>query len=191
MATPLPPAPVKFFVGVLAADRAAVQTASARLEAAWGPADCRSGVQPWAHTDYYAPETGPAILRCFLGFAALADPGTLAARKRETNQLEMDLAHELASAWPRPVNLDPGYVAPDKVVLASCKNYAHRIYLANGVYAEVTLLFRKGDWETLPWTYPDYASGAYEGFFRELRDRLMQERAQPDTQPAAQEDAAP
>ena len=73
----------------------------------------------------------------------------------------------------RPINLDVGYVAPAKLVLASMKDFAHRIYLGRGVYAEITLQYRKGRWESLHWTFPDYASRAYDAFLTEVRHRLV------------------
>jgi hypothetical protein len=76
------------------------------------------------------------------------------------------------SPLPRPINLDPGYVDSPKLVLASMKNYAHRIYLGRGVYAEVTLLHRRGQWTALEWTFPDYASGRYGPFLDQARKRL-------------------
>jgi len=69
----------------------------------------------------------------------------------------------------RPVNLDPGYVEESKIVLASTKNFYHRILLAEGIYGEVTLHYRGGVWEAFPWTFPDFRSGRYNGFFSELR----------------------
>ena len=72
----------------------------------------------------------------------------------------------------RPMNLDPGYIAPSRLVLASMKDFSHRIYLGRGVYGEVTLMYRKGLWEALPWTFPDFASGRYDGFLSEARGLL-------------------
>ena len=72
----------------------------------------------------------------------------------------------------RPINLDPGYIESSKLVLASMKNFSHRICLADGVYAEITLMYRNGKWRHLEWTFPDFASGRYDRFLSEVRDRL-------------------
>jgi hypothetical protein len=77
----------------------------------------------------------------------------------------------------RPINLDVGYITPAKLVLASMKNFSHRIYLRDGVYGEVTLLYRGRRWEALEWTFPDFASGRYDAFLSEARRRLRQEPA--------------
>ena len=69
----------------------------------------------------------------------------------------------------RPVNLDPGYLEHSKVILASTKNFYHRMYLCRGIFGEVTMHFRNGAYEFFPWTYPDYKSPEYQKFFLELR----------------------
>ena len=73
----------------------------------------------------------------------------------------------------RPLNLDPGYITPAKLVLASTKDHAHRIYLRDGIYAEVTLSFRGRKWQPLEWTYPDYRRDDYQRFFTECREWLL------------------
>jgi hypothetical protein len=74
------------------------------------------------------------------------------------------------------MNLDPGYIAPSKLVLASTKDYSHRIHLSDGIYAEVTLLYSRGRWKELEWTYPDYRTVAYHDFFTRVRTRLAEQR---------------
>ena len=96
-----------------------------------------------------------------------------------TNEIEAEFARRgtaAAEGGPeRPINLDPGCVGPAKLILASMKDFAHRIYLGRGVYAEITLMYRKGRWEALPWTFPDFASGRYDEFLTEVRRRLRSE----------------
>ena len=98
---------------------------------ALGPIDLVSEVWTFDQTDYYADEIGPRILRQFVSFDQLIDPGRLAAIKHRTNALEQELAATLALPFPRPVNLDPGTIEPSKLVLATTKNYAHRIYIGD------------------------------------------------------------
>jgi hypothetical protein len=90
----------------------------------------------------------------------------LAAIKRQTNDLEAGSSVEDR----RQVNIDPGYVSLSKLVLATTKNHAHRIYLSDGIYAEVTLHYRDGAFRGYPWTYPDYASSEYCALFQKVRD---------------------
>jgi hypothetical protein len=148
------------------------EMAGTRLEREFGPVELRSPVLPFNYTDYYEAEMGRDIKRQFLSFQRLIDPGSLADIKLFTNQLEEGLQGEKASHG-RPINLDPGYLASSKLVLASTKDYSHRIYLARGIYAEVTLRYVKGGFETLAWTYPDYCSKEYMDFFTEVRTLYM------------------
>lgn len=173
MAKPRMPEDAFFFVAVLAAGDEELNLAGEFLEREFGPANRCSLRFPFAHTDYYRDELGPEPLRGFLAFPGLFPTDTLAPRKLASNRLEEEIARRLNGPLPRPVNLDPGYLTPAKLVLASAKNYSHRIYLGQGIYAEVTRQYVHGRFHNLPWTFPDYASGMYDRFFFELRSDLM------------------
>jgi hypothetical protein len=173
------PKPVKLIVGILASDDRCLTAARESLTTALGAIDLVSDVWAFDQTDYYAEQIGPQIVRQFVSMESLIDPGQLAAIKHQTNALEQQLAAALALPFPRPVNLDPGIIEPSKLVLATTKNYAHRIYIGNRMYAEVTLIFDKGEWRPLPYTYPDYHRQEYFEFFSKVRARLVQQlRAQ-------------
>jgi len=169
------PKPVKLIVGILASDDRCLEAAREGLTSALGASDLASDIWTFDQTDYYAAQIGPRILRQFLTIDRLIDPGQLAAVKHRTNALERHLATTLARPFPRPVNLDPGLIEPSKLILASTKNYAHRIYIGNRMYAEVTLVFDKGQWRPLPYTYPDYHRKEYFDFFETVRARLVQQ----------------
>jgi hypothetical protein len=166
---------VKLIVGMLSAYPGALAEAEARLVQVFGPVDLRSDLFAHAFTEYYRDEMGHPLARYFAAFDELIAPHELAAAKRLSNRIEGDLA--ALGEWPvvRPVNLDPGYVAPSKLILASTKDFAHRIYLARGIWAEVTLLFKNGAWRELEWTYPDYRTPEYRDFFTRVRDRLKEQ----------------
>jgi len=161
--------PVNVICSVLAGRTDWLAAARERLEGAFGPVDLESEVWAFDHTDYYEAEMGPALLRQVYAFRDLAMPDELAGAKRTTNRLEAELSRALADAPPRPVNLDVGYVSMDKLVLATTKNHAHRIYVGEGIYAEVTLRWRGGAFVPWEWTYPDYASDVYRAFFARVR----------------------
>jgi len=167
---------VKIFVGLLSAYPESLAEAEADLVAAFGPVDLRTGLLPHEFTEYYRQEMGGPLTRQFLSFENLVPPQQLPAIKRLTNEIEARAA--AGQRWPvaRPVNLDPGYVTPAKLVLASTKDYSHRIYLDYGIYAEVTLLYSRARWQELPWTYPDFRTAVYHGFFSQVRDRLLEQR---------------
>jgi hypothetical protein len=168
-----PPKPVKLLVGMLAQRPEWFDAAERLLAAAFGPIDLASGIIPFDFTDYYTPEMGAPLLRKFVTHNPLISPGDIAAIKLRTNQLEADLARDLTAPVPRPVNLDPGYLDGSKLMLATTKDYVHRIYLRDGIYAEITLTYRKGAYVPTPWTYRDYATPPYLAFFAQARARFL------------------
>jgi len=168
--------PVKLLVGMLSAYPGAFTDAESALADALGPVDLRSDLFAHEFTEYYRDEMGHPLVRHFIAMRDLVAPGDLARIKRLTSEVENRMA--AGSDWPvlRPVNLDPGYIAPSKLVLASTKDFSHRIYLDDGIYAEITLLYQRGRWKDLEWTFPDFRTPAYHGFFTRVRQRLMQQR---------------
>jgi len=176
MGTAKPARPAKLIVGMLSNDVDLLHRARQLLSRLFGPVDLESDLWPFDVTDYYEPEMGPGLQRQFLSFEALIQPGRLAHIKHTTNDLEARICRECAVPPEfRRVNLDPGYVTLGKLVLATTKDRAHRVYLAEGIYAEVTLRFEKGQWRAWPWTYPDYAADTYHAFLTRVRQRLAEQ----------------
>jgi hypothetical protein len=159
---------VKLFVGVLVSDRTLIPAVEERLTADYGPIDDRSEIIPFQFTTYYAKEMGSSVDRVFFSFERLIEADQLPQIKRKTNSLEEELAG-LKTTVERPVNLDPGYLEHAKVILASTKNFYHRIYLGGGIFGEVTMHFRNHTYQFFPWTYPDYQSEEYQAFFLRIR----------------------
>ena len=177
MAEARQPEMVKLICGMIAAKVELFGKAIAALSQVFGPVDLVSQDMPFDLTEYYNEQMGGPLLRRFVSFAEPVQPDLLKRAKLKTNEIEADFAENLPPEPirpARPINLDPGYVASSKLVLASMKDFSHRVYLGCGVYAEVTLMYRKGIWQSLPWTFPDYASGRYDAFLSEARDRLRQ-----------------
>ena len=169
------PRQVKLIIGILAASEGALVPAIKAISAKFGKIDLTSEVWPFTQTDYYRDETGPNILRQFVSIEKLIDPGKLAKIKHITNKMEQKLADSLGMRLPRPVNLDPGFIEPSKLVLATTKNYSHRIYIGRKMFAEVTLVYEKGNWRDFDWTYPDYRQPGYHDFFTKVRTRLLEQ----------------
>jgi hypothetical protein len=169
------PAPVKLIIGILAADKRCMEAAVDAAGKQFGKIDLQSDAWPFTQTSYYKEETGENILRKFVSIEKLIDPGELADVKHKTNEIERELAENLKAGLPRPVNLDPGFIEPSKLILATTKNYSHRIYIGKKMYAEVTLIFDGGKWQSLPYTYPDYKSSGYHNFFNKVRRRLLEQ----------------
>ena len=159
------PLPVKLVVPLFTGDPPLLGRARMALEDRWGPVDYCSPHIAFAYTTYYEPEFGGNLVRQILAFERLVDPGRLAEIKVLTNELE----EKLGTQGQRRVNLDPGYISEAKLVLATTKNHSHRIYIGQGIYAEVTLSWRDKDYRAWPWTYPDYQSEAYLEAFRAIR----------------------
>jgi hypothetical protein len=145
-----------------------------RAEELWGPLGLVSEPFPFEDTDYYRASMGPGLKKQFWAAERLVDPGRLPELKRAANAWEADYAALGIRPEPRPLNVDPGYLTLAKLVLASTKDHAHRLYLGEGVYGEVTLNFRDRRWQPLPWTYPDYRRADYQAFLDQCRTLLRQ-----------------
>ncbi|HDL89896.1 MAG TPA: DUF4416 family protein [Thermodesulforhabdus norvegica] len=152
MSIPREPEKALLFCGVLYSDEERFRTAVGKLIDLFGSLNFLTEPRLFVETKYYEPEMGSPIYRCYLGFEDLVDPGWLADIKLTTNNLE----NELAVFGNRRVNLDPGLLSEERLVLATGKNYTHRIYIGKGIYAELTLIYSRGAYRPLPWTYPDY-----------------------------------
>jgi hypothetical protein len=167
-----PTPPVKLFVGMITGRPTLFDEVRRMLITQFGPVDLESPVYPWTHTTYYEKELGPDLKRQFLFFKQPVSPDALPEIKRFTNDLEQQWVRATAEGNLRQINLDPGYLAPSKIVLATTKDYAHRIYLRDGIYAEVTLVYQGKSFIPLPHTYPDFRSEEYIALFNEAR-RLL------------------
>ena len=162
--------PVKPLVGILSAEPEPPAPVRAAVADLFGEVESASPPVRFSHTAYYAAEMGGVLTRHFWIFRALRDPADLPDWKHRLNDVE--------SAWRgrgggRRVNLDPGYLAPGKLVLASTKDHGHRLYLRDGIYAEMTLRFQQGAFRGWPWTYPDYL--AHAAFFGQAYQRYLRD----------------
>jgi hypothetical protein len=173
-----PPVHVLPLLAVTSRYDAAFDWARTQFAAHFGPLQLTSERFPFNQTDYYAATMGPDLLKQFLVPKHLQDPGRLSRWKLLTNLWEEDYRAEADCPEARPLNLDPGYLSEDKLVLASTKNHAHRLYLEHGIYGEVTLQFRARRWQTCPWTYPDYCQAGYQDFLLTCREYLRQQLRQ-------------
>lgn len=176
MAVPKPPHPAFQLVAVFSRHDAAIDWVRMKVVGEWGKIVLASPKFDHSETHYYEDEMGADLRKQFLMVASdsksgFYDPARLAQSKLESNRWEMELASAANYGESRPVNIDPGYLTLSKLVLASAKDRAHRIYLDHGIYAEECLYFL-GGWKSRPWTYPDYQRSDFHGFFDEARDYL-------------------
>ena len=172
MGQPSLPEPVLLLVAAFSRYEQALAWARDRVAEAFGPVALESPTFDFHETGYYESTMGSRLQKRFFAMAEPVDSGRLAEIKLATNQWELDYAALGEHPEPRPLNLDPGYVAPGKLVLASTKDHAHRIYLARGIYAETTLRYKHRRWRPNDWTYADYRRADYQEFFSACRDYL-------------------
>jgi hypothetical protein len=165
MSVPRPPQPAKLVVGFFLRQQGLAEAICERLEALFGPMDLVSRWLPFDYTDYYRREMGQPLYRRLIAFRSLIDQEALPDIKHQTNAVEGILSHD----GQRQVNIDPGYLLLERFVLATGKNFSHRIYLRRGTYADLTLIYQKGRFTSLPWTYPDYADDRLQAFLNKVR----------------------
>ena len=153
-----------------------------RTSSEWGDIALASNVFDFTETDYYEATMGSGLKKAFLAFEQFIDPATLPDLKRQSNAWEELYAHEFRHDVARPLNIDPGYITEGKLVLASTKDHSHRIYLRDGIYAEVTLHYQSKAWRSSLWTYPDYQRDDFQAFFTECREYVkMRRRSEPSS----------
>ena len=168
--------PVKLVCAVMGRDGAMLNRGRDLMAERYGEAELASPVFDFSFTSYYEPEMGAGLVKQFLGFGPLVDPADLADIKRTSNDLEAGVAR--SDGLPgRGVNIDPGYVNGGQLVLATTKNYSHRICLGDGIYAELTLLYARGAFTPLPWTYRDYRTDDALAFFARVRGVFLDQRS--------------
>lgn len=172
MAQASTPQPVKYFVALLWADAAVLEGAYTRLVEQFGPIDFEGPDRPFDLTNYYETEMGANLRRRLLGFEPLRSPEHLANAKLACNGIET----ALAKPEGRVVNLDVGYLDHNKVVLASAKEAGQKIYLSDGIYADLVARYAQGRYQPFAWTFPDFKDGRYDADLAELRTRFLRQR---------------
>jgi hypothetical protein len=168
------PIPVKLFIGMLSPEPELFDICADIVCKEYGPIDYQSEIVPWTNSDFYQEEMGSGILRKFIFFEQLIDPGDLPSIKISTTRIEKNLAIQTVNNARRRINLDPGYVTEAKVVLATTKDYTHRLYIGEGIYAEVTLRYinKNRSFSPFDYTYLDYCSDTYKTAFNNARGLL-------------------
>ena len=169
MSLPQPPTPAKLIVGFFVREKALAAGIAQTLQDRLGPVDMISAWLNFDFTAYYEKEMGAPLSRRLVVFKTLVEQTELAAIKQMTNAVEQAYQRQ----GKRQVNIDPGYLLPERFVLATGKNFTHRIYIGQGIYADLTLIYQKGAFRTLPWTYPDYADKHLIDFLTLVRKKYM------------------
>ncbi len=170
------PQHVKLIIGMLAKDKKLFDSSEGFFIKRFGEIDYRSPLVLFNYTDYYRKEMGQPLKRRFISFKNLISPQGLSKIKIATNSLERILSKKKNNTLKREINIDPGYISDSKMVLATTKDYFHRIYLKDGIYAEVTLFWRRHSFEPFEWTYRDYRTREYIRILNDIRNSYMEER---------------
>jgi hypothetical protein len=165
------PKPVRLITAICYSDKKNAGDVLQRMVRLYGAVDDRSEEFRFMHTDYYTREMGSSLVKFFASFTVLFDPADLPEIKQQTNLFEDRFAHK----GRRTVNIDPGYMEAPKLVLATTKNFAHRIYIGRGIYGDVQLVWKHGRFVTNPWTYPDYRERIVIDFFTRVREKYVRE----------------
>jgi hypothetical protein len=163
------PKSVKLFTALLCNHESLFPLVEGELKALFGSIDRSSAIYRWTFSSYYEKEMGPGLLRRFVSFDPLIDPGRLPEIKAMAQDVEAIYQWVEGEKRGRRVNIDPGYIEASKVVLASTKNASHRIYLRSGIFGEATLTFYDGLFQPCAYTYPDYRWQETLAFFSDLR----------------------
>jgi len=185
MGQPRTPTPVKLVMSLIMASEAILPRVLEDLGSVYGEIDFESRSIAFDFTDYYRPEMGADLRRRIVSFQGLIRPDTLPSVKLQTNSLEQKYAQH----GRRQVNIDPGYICGQHMILATTKSYAHRPYLAEGIYADLTLIYRKGSYRPLEWTYPDYREAELVETFNIIRKTYLsqlKEGAGPNLSPRSE-----
>jgi len=164
------PKPVQFFTSIIFKDDIFLENAERNIRETIGTTLDRIPSMPFYHTNYYEKEMGNNLSRIFILFEPLFQREKLPEIKLETNKIE----ESFLSDGKRTVNIDPGYISLENVVLATTKGYAHRIYLGSGIFADLTLIYHNGTYNSLEWTYPDYGSQETIVMFKRWRGALKE-----------------
>ena len=156
---------VKLFASVIFKDKEFLELAEQKLQESYGELESVDWCGSFDSTDYYYSEFGRPLQRKLICFKKEIDLEDICDVKLATNSIEDETRRDKK----RRVNIDPGYITEAKMVLLTTKNYAHRIYLGKGIFAEGTLLYKDGGFSSWPWTYPDYASPKLIAYFNNIR----------------------
>lgn len=170
--------PVKLFAALLYSDARRLAPARAALCERYGEEDFAGSAFPFNHTHFYEVEMGAPLFRLFVSYRKLVPPGELAGAKLAATAIEQSLC---GPDGRRTVNIDPGTIDYQKVVLASFKYQGQKIYLRDGVWADLTLYYRKGGWSSFEWTFPDFKTGNYDRELLEIRRLYKQQMLKPES----------
>lgn len=171
-----PPQPAKMVIGVFLSEKRLFGEIVGHLTERFGKLDIVSAWMPFDFTSYYEQEMGAPLFRRMMAFDGFMEQNRLADVKLETNAIENRYCRQAK----RRINLDPGYLLSQRLVLATGKNFAHRIYIGKRIYADLTLVYQRNAFRSLPWTYPDYKDEGMQKFLLRVRAKYRRDLKETD-----------
>ncbi len=169
MSIPKSPKSAKLVIGIFLREKGLFEPLVKKLSEQFGDIDLISSWFPFNYTNYYEVEMGAPLFRRVTAFKKLIRQNDLSKIKNATNDLEV----KYSTNGKRKVNIDPGYMLHERFVLATGKNFTHRIYVDKGIYADLTLIYTKGGFQKLPWTYPDYVEKNMLDYLELVRNKYI------------------
>jgi len=166
------PLPGKLIVSIIYSSAGPMNDVVLEIEKKFGRVVFETDEIEFLHTKYYREEMGDDLHRKFFAFENDIDRGNLADIKIWTNKLEEKYGERVDDFVFRKINIDPGVLTHANLCLATTKDFAHRVYLKSGIFAEITLMFERKRFRPLPWTYPDYTEPEAIDFFERVRGTL-------------------
>jgi len=166
---------VKLICGIIAKEDQVFRKSRRALIQFFGDIDFESKDFDFSITDYYEKQMGKNLKRRYVSFEHLINPDELSSIKLRTNRIEEDIREDFRRK-KRIVNIDPGYLTPSALIMATTKDFSHRIPLQDGIYAHLEFVFGKKEMKFLDWTYPDYRSEGYQDFFLSVRKIYLKQR---------------
>lgn len=172
MALPEYPEKVQYFIAVLWRELSALEKLKQVLPHYFGSLDFVGNPYPFDLSDYYLPEMGDQLQRSMISFLNLENPDFLVQSKLQSNEIE----NQFSKNNQRSVNIDIGYLDHNKVVLASCKNAGQKIYLSQGIYADLILRYKARKYHPFEWSFLDFKEDRYQEDLLEIRKRYLRKR---------------
>lgn len=169
MSIPKEPSKAKLVISFISTSEELINSSIERIAQKYSTPDFVSEFISFTHTQYYEDEHGCGLKRRFASFSKLLPRDHIVKVKQFTNQLE----NETIIDGKRKINIDPGFLTPENFILATGKNFTHRVYLKDGIFADLTLIFQKNDFMELPWTYPDYKGRDVKNMLIKIRELIL------------------
>lgn len=165
-----PPPPGRLICSVAYAQIDALADCLKKLEHQFGEVQFETLDIPFSSEPRHREEMGHDLTRRFFSFDKMVPRDRLSDLKRICRKIEAGFADQVDDFLFRTVNIDPGIMTPDNVIMASSQGHHYRVYLTAGVFAQIELIWSRGRFVRLPWTNPDFTHAEAVDFFERVRD---------------------